>query len=312
MVRIGFIGCHEISWFCLKKICECALQYDDEIVLAFDLDEDKILKYSSTINLNSIAKEFNFKLYHTSDVGSKENIRLLKDAKLDVLFIIGWHRIVPQIVLDQMTVKLGIHSSLLPKDRGSSPINWQIIKGERIGGVTLFHLTAGVDEGPIIDQYKYGISNLDTIKSVYFKAISSSLSLLESNWKYIHNLKVPSIPQDESKVTVNPRRKPSDGLIDWTKNSIDCYNWIRALTFPYPGAFTFLHGKKIFIWSARLSRQKQRKPGIVIEVGKKIIVSTGKQCIELDLLQAEGEPICNADIFSKSYNLKKGDCFSQI
>lgn len=309
MSKIGFIGCMEISWYCLKKIAELAKKHGDELEVVFNLEKEKGLKYSSYVDFSYLEKEFNFKLIHVSKVSDPQNLEILKNSNLDILFIIGWHQIVPQTVLDSAKIKLGIHSSLLPKDRGSSPINWQIIRGEHQGGVTLFHLTTGVDAGNIVDQESYVISETDDVKMVYEKATSSSLNLLEKNWNDIHSSNLKSIPQDENKVTINDRRHPTDGLIDWSKTSKECYDWIRALTFPYPGAFTFYKNRKIYLWDSKISNLNSTNPGQIVEVDERIIISTGNGTIELLSLQRENEPICSPKLFSKSYNLEQNNFF---
>jgi len=310
MVRIGFIGCHEISWSCLKKICELCIQYKDNLVIAFNLTPIEAAKHSASKGFENLQKRYNFSLYNVENVAHDENIQILNNAKLNILFIIGWHRIVPQTVLDTTKIRLGIHSSLLPKDRGASPINWQIIRGESKGGITLFHLTTGIDAGDIVNQEEYEITENDDVKSVYHKATLASISLLEKNWPQIHSLDLKSVPQKENEVTVNKRRKPSDGLIDWKKSSRDCFNWIRSLTSPYPGAFTYWGGKRVFIWKSNLIKKKETEPGQLIQCDDRILISTGHNCLELLLLQIEGEPLCDAKLFSKTYNLRKGDYFS--
>ena len=309
MVKIGFIGCHEISWFCLKKICELSTNYGDEVAIVFNLDSKTASKHSASIRFENLQSKYNFLLHNVENVTHPENLQLLKDSNLDILFIIGWHRIVPQEVLDTAKIRIGIHSSLLPKDRGSSPINWQIIRGEKIGGVTLFHLTSGVDAGDIIDQEEYDIEFNDDIRDVYFKATSSSITLLEKNWDQIHNLKINSLPQNENEITLNDRRKPEDGKIIWSKNSTECYDWIRSLTSPYPGAFTFWNDQKIFVWTSKISNLKESKPGKIIRSDDKIIISTGRNCLELLYLQIENHPICNAQLFAKTYGLQENDYF---
>jgi methionyl-tRNA formyltransferase len=310
MAKIGFIGCHEISFHCLKEICKLSNLFNDEIKVVFNLPHKLSSKYSASTNFESLKEEFGFPLFHTENMSTNENLQLLKNANLDILFIIGWHRIVPQIVLDQSSINIGIHTSLLPKDRGSSPLNWQLIKGKKESGVTLFHLSEGVDSGAIIDQKKFSLDENDTIQTAYYKSTIISLELLSENWRSIHNLKPRQIIQNESEVTINERRRISDGLINWNMTSIECYNWIRALTFPYPGAFTFWNGKKILIWKARVSNKKEkRKPGTIIQSEKMILISTGDGNIEVSLLQVEDEPLCNSELFKKSYQLKENDIF---
>ena len=118
------------------------------------------------------------------------------------------------------------------------------------------------------------------------------------------------MPQNDAEATINQRRKPEDGIIDWTKTAKNCYDWIRALTHPYPGAFTYWKGRKILIWESRILEEKETKPGEGISCCKRFIISTGKGSLELLTLQVENEPICNASVFSESYQLKKGDFFS--
>jgi methionyl-tRNA formyltransferase len=309
MVKIGFIGCHIISWHCLQKICNLSKKFNDEIKLVYNLESNEAEKHSGSIDFDSLQKQFSFDLKYVVNVSDSKNIEYMKNANLDILFIIGWHRIVPQEVLDTAKFCLGIHSSVLPKDRGPSPINWQLIKGDKEGGVTLFHLATGVDSGPIVDSKGYEISNEDDVNTVYSKAIIASIEMLENNWSDIHNLVPKTLLQNESLATFNERRKPNDGLIDWTKDSKSCFNFIRALTIPYPGAFSFLNKQKIMIWKSKISNEKETTPGKIIECEDSIKVSTGNGCIELISLQVENEPICDAKLFLKSYQIKYGDMF---
>lgn len=311
MAKIGFIGCHEISFHCLKRICNLSKEFGDNVVIAFDLDKDESSKHSASINLESLKEEFDFTLHHVKNVANEDNIKLLNEAKLDILFIIGWHRIVPQTVLDQAKIRIGLHASMLPNDRGSSPINWQLIRGCTTGGVTLFHLSTDVDSGPIISQKEFSLDFEDTVQTAYFKSTVKSLEILDENWADIHNLTPKAIPQINDRVSLNDRRKPEDGLIDWSKSSTDCYNWIRALTFPYPGAFTFWNGKKLLIWKCNLSKKNiGGNPGCIMDINETIIVATDDGSIEINMLQIENEPLCDSNVFVKSYALKVGDNFT--
>jgi methionyl-tRNA formyltransferase len=310
MVQIGFVGCHEISWHCLNKICKLAKKTNDNISIVFNLSEEERKKHSAPTQFETIQREIGFPLYNVKNVAEQENIDLLKKANLDILFIIGWHRIVPQSVLDTAPIRLGIHSSLLPKDRGSSPLNWSLIKNYKIGGVTLFHLTEGVDSGGIVDQEEFSIANEDYIDNVYYKVAVTSLYLLENNWDDIRNLKPKNNIQNEKDATYNERRRPDDGLMNWSQKSSDCYNFVRALSRPYPGAFTHYNRKKVFIWKAKINEQAHTKPGEIIDTYERLVVSTGSKSLEITELQIQDEPICDAKLFIKSYDVKNGDFFT--
>jgi methionyl-tRNA formyltransferase len=312
MVKIGFLGCHEISWHCLKKICELSHISGDKVKIVFNINEEESKKHSAYVNFNSLKEMFGFNLHYITNISNEENLSMLIKNDLDILFIIGWHRIVPQKVLDSAKICLGIHSSLLPKDRGSSPINWQIIRGKKKGGVTLFHLTEGVDSGDIVDKDEYVIESNENVIDIYSKATLSSIKLLEKNWNDIHLMHPNAISQNENSVTLNQRRSPKDGLINWNWNSYQCYNWIRALTKPYPGAFTFWKNQKIYLWGSKISQIHSSTPGQILQTGKQIIISTGKESIEITSLQVEDEPLCNAELFTKSYGLELNDVFTNF
>jgi methionyl-tRNA formyltransferase len=128
---------------------------------------------------------------------------------------------------------------------------WAIINGEEETGVTLFRLSDGVDDGDIIAQASFAIKHQDTIKDVYNKATTASKSLLIKALSDVDNLRFS--PQDKSKIKVYPQRKPEDGEIDFTKSGIEIYNFIRAQSTPYPGAFMrTVDGKKLVIEKTRI------------------------------------------------------------
>ena len=119
-------------------------------------------------------------------------------------------------------------------------------------------------------------------------------------------MKINAIHQNEEDMTLNSRRRPKDGLIDWSKTSLECHNWIRALTHPYPGAFTYWNHKMVFIWYTKINNSLvQSDPGTVIDAAEKLTIVTGKGCIDILQLQIENEPICDAKLFIKSYGLQK-------
>jgi methionyl-tRNA formyltransferase len=145
----------------------------------------------------------------------------------------------------------GIHASMLPNYAGGAPLVWAIINGETETGVTLFKLDDGVDDGDIIEQEIIVIENVDTIKEVYEKVIIVSKTILLKALKNIS--KIVFKPQDKSKIKVFPQRKPQDGELDLTKPAQEIYNFIRAQSSPYPGAFIKTSdGKKLIIEKARI------------------------------------------------------------
>lgn len=224
---------------------------------------------------------------------------------------VGWSQIIQDEILALPKLGcVGFHSSLLPKDRGGSPINWAIIRGETVWGVTLYYLDPGIDNGDIIAQKKFAIGLNDTCKSVYQKAGKAMVQMLQENIPLLLEGKAPRTPQAESEATYNRRRKPEEGLIDWNKSAKELYDWIRAQTHPYPGAFTFLNSTKCYIWQSKLDRRRSQKKlftsrdkvgtFIVTKEKKEVWVKTGKDFLRIDKIQFENESEVKAFDFFKT------------
>ncbi len=306
-LKIGFAGSHILSWFCLKTISELCKEYNDSIKIVFNVEPKKGENYSAYQEFNDLELEYNFEHLKTNNLDSPENLRKLKDYNLDILFIIGWHKIVTKEIIESASYCIGMHTSLLPKDRGSAPVNWQIIRKENKGGITLFHLDTGVDTGDIIAQKKFKILRSDTCKDVHERSILGAIQILREEWENFKKEEIKRIPQINSEASFNKRRNSKDGKIDWRKSSLDIDSLIKATTSPYPGAFSFLNNKKIIIWGSKISNKNSlENPGTIIQSGKNLIVKTGEGCIKLTKLNFEGEPECNAELFSLLYNLKPG------
>lgn len=217
---------------------------------------DKKVKNTNYADLKKIALKYDI-LYHEVDSvdgkKTKDYEPIIKELNLDLILVLGWYYMLPKSTRELTKYGAwGIHASLLPNYAGGAPLNWAIINGEKETGVTLFRMEDGVDDGDIIAQKSFSIEYEDTIKEVYKKAtIASKGILLEVLLENIENIKF--ISQDKSKIKVFPQRKPDDGEIDLTKTSEEIYNFVRAQSNPYPGAFIkTIDGKKLIIEKVRV------------------------------------------------------------
>jgi len=139
---------------------------------------------------------------------------------------------------------------MLPKYRGRAPVNWAILNGETETGNTLMVLEPGADQGDIVCQRKIPITYDDDCRTIYEKVSETECEMLDEVLPLIRQGRLPRVKQDSTTATVMPKRRPEDGLMDWHWTSRRLYDWVRALTHPYPGAFTFLAQEKIMIWKA--------------------------------------------------------------
>ncbi len=316
MKKIGFIGGVEVSWYCLEAICV----YGIKPVIVFSYDES--LKHRSGYkSFDDLALKYGFEIVKTRDINSEENIQILKEKSLDVLFVIGWSQLVKKEILDITSMGcIGVHPTKLPEGRGRAPIPWTLIKGLEKSAVTIFFLDEGADSGNIILQKDLYISIHDDAKSLYKKVLDIHIELINEVLLKILNDNVKSQPQDNTQATYWKKRKPEDGIIEWSKKTIELYNWIRALTHPYPGAFTFYNGKRIYIWKAEavnVSRDNlEKEPGKIIgkvigtcEDNSGIIVATTDGFLILRVVQFESENEINPVNLIETGRLKVGEKF---
>jgi methionyl-tRNA formyltransferase len=225
-------------------------------------------KRSGGADYHPVAEEFRIPLYEVSNINDEQSLHLLKDLSLDLAFLIGWTQIVRPDALSLVRIgMIGAHASLLPINRGRAPINWALIRGLEHTGNTLMWLSSGVDSGDIVDQTKISISPYDTCGSMYQKVAESNREMILKALPRILRGERPGTPQPVTESPILPGRRPEDGLVDWSQSNSAVYDFIRALTKPYPGAFSWLDARRCTIWNAALfpkSENSVLQPGRVL------------------------------------------------
>jgi methionyl-tRNA formyltransferase len=188
---------------------------------------------------------------------------------------------------------LNLHGSLLPRLRGRAPINWALVECEEETGVTLHHMVRRPDAGDIVAQRRWKIGERDTAKDLFLRAVEETGILLREVWPLIRSGTAPRVPQEEAKATYRGRRRPEDGWIDWSQPTKRIDGLVRAVTDPFPGAFTFLDGRKVMIWSGEPasliagSTGPRPLPGTVIAES---VVATGDGAYRIERCGFVGEP----------------------
>jgi len=220
--------------------------------------------------------------------------------------------IVPQSILD--CPRLGTiqyHPSLLPRHRGRSAINWAIINGDTVTGITILWPDAGIDTGPILLQKEADISPNDTVGSLYYnKLFPLGVEAIMESIDLIHKGEAPRIPQDESQATYERPCREKDAVIDWAQPIAKVYNLIRG-TNPQPGATTSLRGRKLKIFECEMIMQNvTAAPGEIIESSDKGIAVAGQGGLLLiKRVQPQGQTKINASEYALSVGLKAGERF---
>jgi methionyl-tRNA formyltransferase len=299
-MKIAFVGASKFGLKCLNEVFhmdEC------EIVGSVTVPKKFSISYQpeGVVNVlyadvESYCKEKKIPCLVMTK-GMKDPILLdeVKSWQADIFLVVGWYHLIPKSWLD-LAPAYGLHASLLPDYSGGAPLVWAIINGEKKTGITLFKFDKGVDDGPIVDQAETKIDDNDDIASLYSRIEELGLNLIVKNIPLIAKGEANLKKQEESNRRIFPQRRPEDGLIDWKKSAKELYNFIRAQTKPYPGAFTYFNGKVLKIWSTSISFPvniclKSISTGQIIPSTDKILIKTGDGILELLEVSYEGNNI---------------------
>lgn len=288
-----------------EKCIEALVSHGYSVSGVISLDESIKHKKARYIDLSLVCNKYNIKLIKTKNINYPEIIKEIRDMKPDIIIECGWSQLISKEILEIPKIScIGLHYSLLPKNQGGASLNWALINDEKEWGVSLFHLEEKVDSGDIIAQKKISIDEKDDINSLYDKADNAAISLLIENIPLLIKGVANRIKQDKSKTTYLPARKPEEGRINWNKTPREIYNLIRALTSPYPGAFTFIGNKKVKILRSKISETKiseSIKPGTIIDIRDSgLIVKCKEGTLLVDKIEIDNQ------IFENNFRMIRG------
>jgi methionyl-tRNA formyltransferase len=223
--------------------------------------------------------------------GTKRAIEELRDLKPDIIIVVGWRWILPREVLEIPPKGcVGIHGSLLPRLRGFAPTNWALLRDEPRTGPSLYYFDEGADTGDLVGQRSFEIGDEDDASTLRRRLVEASAALLEEYLPQLAAGTAPRIPQSSAGATYGERRRPEDGLIDWKLDPRSVFNWIRGLTRPWPGAFTWLGGRKVFVWKSRVLEGAGPGPGMLArDYRDRVVVGVGAGLLEILDASFEGD-----------------------
>lgn len=246
-------GCLEVGYNVMKDLLKNGIEISYFVTITSEkATQQKVAGYKS---FDSLAKKYNIPVYYAKKYSLKapEDLAFFEEHKFDLLLQGGWQRLFPDTILNTLSIgAIGIHGSadFLPRGRGRSPINWSLIENKTRFIIHFFLIKPGIDDGDIFHYETFDILPWDTCKTLYYKNSLTTINTLKKYIPKLLNNEITLIPQ-QGEPTYYPKRTADDGVIDWNKNLFDIYNLIRAITKPYPGAFTFLDGNKVTIWNAQ-------------------------------------------------------------
>ncbi len=254
------------------------------------------------------ALKHSLSLLQPESLKSADFITSLASFRPDLLVVVAFRILPPQVFSIPAKGAFNLHASLLPKYRGAAPINWAIINGEKESGVTTFFLREKVDTGNIILQARVAIPASmtagelhDTLSDVGAEIVLQTVRLIELG-------KTQPRQQDDSLSSPAPKIFKDDCRIDWKKPAATIHNFIRGLS-PYPGAWTMHGGTMLKIYRSEKSEVRMQNPeagGITVSEGT-LHVATGNGTISVLEIQQEGKKRMSAEEFLRGYKFNNDD-----
>ena len=300
-VKVLFMGTPEFALTCFKRLYE--EKYD---ICALFCQPDKpkgrkqILMPPET---KVFAMEQGIDVHQPKSLRNDEIVDIIKNYQPDVIVVVAYGKILPKAVLD--IPKLGcinVHGSLLPKYRGAAPIQWSIINGEKVTGITTMYMDEGMDTGDIILKEEVEIGENETSGELFGRLASVGADLLIKTLKQVEAGTNPREKQNNDEATYAPMLDKTYSIIDWNKSSNEIHNMIRGLN-PWPCASTILEGKSLKIYSSRVSDVKSGDPGMIISLDPFTVGCGNDTSIEIIEVQFEGKKRMSVNDFINGHKI---------
>jgi methionyl-tRNA formyltransferase len=272
---------------CLEAAADVGAEIVGVVTLPGPIDPNR----SGQCSFDEVATRLGADLHETRDVNSEETTTAVRELEPDLVFVVGWSQLVrdPFIALAREGV-FGMHPTLLPRHRGRAPIPWTILTGLARTGVTLFEIVdAAPDSGSIVGQVTLDVARDETATTLFARIAQAHVELTRELVPQLLARTAPRIPQDPTRASSWPKRAPADGIIDWETRAAFLYDWVRAQTRPYPGAFTFLGDEKVIVWGARPVELAEAAPaGTIVDLrADGPVVACGEGGLVLEEIQTE-------------------------
>jgi methionyl-tRNA formyltransferase len=235
-------------------------------------------------------------------VKTPEFVESIRQMEPDLIVTAAYGRILTKAVLDVPKYGcINVHASLLPKYRGAAPIQWAIINGDNVTGITTMFMDEGMDTGDILLKREIEIGPDMNAGELFDKLKILGARTLIETLEAMKDGTLTRTPQDHSKAVYIPMMTKETGLIDWSKSAAEIHNLVRG-TYPWPGAYTFYKGSRLKIWKTAvleecpigspeqglLELSKKEQPGKILKISKQqLVVSTGCGCLFISELQFE-------------------------
>ncbi|MBS7324576.1 MAG: methionyl-tRNA formyltransferase [Angelakisella sp.] len=301
-MRIVFMGTPDFAVPCLQRLLE-----DGHEVPAVFTQPDKPVGRHAVLTpppVKQLALSHGIPVYQPTKMRDGTVAALLRELAPDCLVVVAYGRILPQEILDVPPRGcVNIHGSLLPRYRGAAPIQWSVIRGETVTGVTSMFMDAGMDTGDIIDTLTTPIGENETAGELFERLAPLGARLLSTTLAAIADGTVTRRPQNDAEATMAPMLEKAMGRLDLTRPAQELHNQVRGMN-PWPGAFCTAGGKTLKIHETRVAAGSGA-PGALL-CADPVTVACGEGALQLVTVQPEGKPRMAAEAWLRGARLPQG------
>ena len=305
-MKIIFMGTPDFSVGTLEALVEAG----HEVVLAVT-QPDKPKGRGGKMQFTPVketAMKYDIPVFQPKKVREPECIEELRKYNADVMVVVAFGQILPKEILEMTPYGcINVHASLLPKYRGAAPIQWAVIDGEEVSGVTTMQMNEGLDTGDMIMKTEIVLEKKETGGSLFDKLAAAGAKLCVETLEALENKTASWEPQGETPTAYARMLDKEIGNIKWEKTAVQIERLIRGLN-PWPSAYTDWNGKVMKIWEAEVvDKNNEAMPGTIVKVEKDgFYVQTGEGQIKVIALQIPGKKRMEADAFLRGYQIEEG------
>ena len=309
-MRLAFLGTPAFAVPTLERLVERGHQ-----VLAVVTQPDRPKGRGQTLApppVKQAALRFGVPVYQPERIKRPESVDYLRGLALDAMVVVGYGQIIPQSIIDIPPLGiLNVHASLLPKYRGAGPIQWAIVNGETITGVTIMRIDAGLDTGPMLLKSETAIGADETAPELGRRLSVMGADLLIEALDALAAGHIVPQPQDNAQATHAPMLKKEDGRIDWSRSAVQIHNQIRGMQ-PWPGAYSPFRGAALHVWRARPAETgASHPPGALFRI-KPLMAGCSEGALELIEVQMEGRKRMPAADFVNGQRLVENEVLGEV
>jgi methionyl-tRNA formyltransferase len=309
-VRLIFLGTPAFAVATLEKILAAG-----HSVIAVVTQPDRPKGRGQALAASPVkeaALRANLPVFQPERIRRPEGVAYLSELGAEAMVVVGYGQMIPQSIIDLAPHGIiNVHASLLPKYRGAAPIQWSIVNGETVAGVTTMRIDAGLDTGDMLLRANTAIGTAETAIELGQRLAILGADLLVETLERLQAGALKPEKQDSSQATYAPILKKEDGLIDWRSSAEAIHNRVRGL-LPWPGAYTSFRSQTLHVWKSRVAEAASGAAGRLWRLDRSVGIFSGSGALELLEVQLEGKKRVSGADFANGQRLQENESLGEL